>query len=620
MRTRSLIPSALLALLVPASAWSQSDPAAPSSEVPAAPAPADFVIKDDPSDAPAVLTKTGGSGGADTLSVDFPDEDIRNILRNVADLFEINLVVPDTLQGRTSIKLRDVTWRQIFQVVLSPVGFTYIEEGNIIKIVSNESLAAEPLSTEVFIINYAPAAELKPALDPLANSPGGGIRVDTRSNALIITERPTQINKIRPIIEQLDKATAQVMIESKFVEVTNADVRNIGVNWSSLSGMQLGVGGISQEWNRERGQTRTSGTDSSSGLTSSQGNTGSTTSTVNNTSGNTSGTTGSTTTTNTGGVSTSTTQTNVGSQLATNELTGLPEVVIVDSTGTTTSNTLPSSQTNSTSGTNSSTTTGTNSTFGETLGSTLASSTNNAVNNLLGLANTGGTSRLASAVFSASDFNVILSALKTTNDTKLVSNPTVVTLNNSEATINIGQEFPIPNYTYNQERGTYEVSGFEYKPLGIILKVTPQVNAQGFIKLSVEPEVSSSSESASFGGAQIPIVVTRKTKTQVSLKDGYTMGIGGLIENRVGKGQTRVPVLGDIPVLGRLFRSDSVNDTMRNLIIFITAKTVSSDGAPIEEVFDSRSVRQMQMRRDELPGYRDGSDPFLPPLAQPAGR
>lgn len=620
MRTRSLIPSALLALLVPASAWSQSDPAAPSSEVPAAPAPADFVIKDDPSDAPAALTKTGGSGGADTLSVDFPDEDIRNILRNVADLFEINLVVPDTLQGRTSIKLRDVTWRQIFQVVLSPVGFTYIEEGNIIKIVSNESLAAEPLSTEVFIINYAPAGELKPALDPLANSPGGGIRVDTRSNALIITERPTQINKIRPIIEQLDKATAQVMIESKFVEVTNADVRNIGVNWSSLSGMQLGVGGISQEWNRERGQTRTSGTDRSSGLTSSQGNTGSTTSTVNNTSGNTSGTTGSTTTTNTGGVSTSNTQTNTGSQLATNELTGLPEVVVVDSTGTTTSTTLPSSQTNSTSGTNSSTTTGTNSTFGETLGSTLASSTNNAVNNLLGLANTGGTNRLASAVFSASDFNVILSALKTTNDTKLVSNPTVVTLNNSEATINIGQEFPIPNYTYNQERGTYEVSGFEYKPLGIILKVTPQVNAQGFIKLSVEPEVSSSSESASFGGAQIPIVVTRKTKTQVSLKDGYTMGIGGLIENRVGKGQTRVPVLGDIPVLGRLFRSDSVNDTMRNLIIFITAKTVSSDGAPIEEVFDSRSVRQMQMRRDELPGYRDGSDPFLPPLAQPAGR
>lgn len=620
MRTRSLIPSALLALLVPASAWSQSDPAAPSSEVPAAPAPADFVIKDDPADAPAVLTKTGGSGGTDTLSVDFPDEDIRNILRNVADLFDINLVVPDTLQGRTSIKLRDVTWRQIFQVVLSPVGFTYIEEGNIIKIVSNESLAAEPLSTEVFIINYAPAGELKPALDPLANSPGGGIRVDTRSNALIITERPTQINKIRPIIEQLDKATAQVMIESKFVEVTNADVRNIGVNWSSLSGMQLGAGGLNQEWNRERGQTRTTGRDGSSGVSSNQGTTGSNSTSVSNSTGTTGGTTNGSTTTNTGGVTNSTTTTSAGDLLYF-DINNVPNVAVlppVSNTATTT--TLPSSQTTTTSGLTSSNTSSNTTTITDSLGSTLSSTATNAVNNLFGLTNTSGTNRLASAVFSASDFNVILSALKTTNDTKLVSNPTVVTLNNSEATINIGQEFPIPNYTYNQERGTYEVSGFEYKPLGIILKVTPQVNAQGFIKLSVEPEVSSSSESASFGGAQIPIVVTRKTKTQVSLRDGYTMGIGGLIENRVGKGQTRVPVLGDIPVLGRLFRSDSVNDTMRNLIIFITAKTVSADGAPIEEVFDSRSVRQMQMRRDELPGYRDGSDPFLPAAVQPARR
>ncbi len=614
MRTRSLIPSAVLALLIPASAWSQSDP------VDSVPAPSsDFVIKED-----AVVTgatKTAGAAGADTLSVDFPDEDIRNILRNVADLFEINLVVPDTLQGRTSIKLRDVTWRQIFQVTLSPVGFTYIEEGNIIKIVSNESLAAEPLSTEVFIINYAPAGELKPALDPLANSPGGGIRVDVRSNALIITERPTQINKIRPIIEQLDKATAQVMIESKFVEVTNADVRNIGVNWTSLSGMQVGAGGLNQEWNRERGQNRTTGRDGSSGSSSTQGTTGSSSTSVSNTTGTTGGTTSGSTTTNTGGVTTSDTTTSVGDLLTFNPITNLPTVTAIPPVSNTTTNiTQPSSQTTTTSGVNSGTNTANSNTVTDSLGSTLSSTASNAVNNLFGLTNTGGTNRLASAVFSASDFNVILSALKTTNDTKLVSNPTVVTLNNSEATINIGQEFPIPNYTYNQERGTYEVSGFEYKPLGIILKVTPQVNAQGFIKLTVEPEVSSSSESASFGGAQIPIVVTRKTKTQVSLKDGFTMGIGGLIENRVTKGQTRVPVLGDIPVLGRLFRSDSTNDTMRNLIIFITAKTVSPDGAPIEEIFDSRAVRQMQMRRDELPGYRDGSDPFLPHAVQPTKR
>jgi type II secretory pathway component GspD/PulD (secretin) len=588
MRTHSLIPSAALALLIPVGAWSQSDPMDP------APAPAaDFVIKDDATATGA--TKTAGAAGADTLSVDFPDEDIRNILRNVADLFEINLVVPDTLQGRTSIKLRDVTWRQIFQVTLSPVGFTYIEEGNIIKIVSNESLAAEPLSTEVFIINYAPAGELKPALDPLANSPGGGIRVDVRSNALIITERPTQINKIRPIIEQLDKATAQVMIESKFVEVTNSDVKNIGVNWASLSGLQLGAGSINQDWSRERGQTRSGESvgeaeGSSTNTNRSEGST-------------TTGTKANNNVTYVTGFDPVGFPTNIslpdGTVTLPSNVPGLTTMA-GNAPNYTAVNTYEGGRVNESTG-------GTD--------TTSANSLTNAFNTLTGLTNTGGTNRLSSAVFSSSDFNIILSALKTQNDTKLVSNPTVVTLNNSEATINIGQEFPIPNYTYNQERGTYEVSGFEYKPLGIILKVTPQVNAQGFIKLSVEPEVSSSSESASFGGAQIPIVVTRKTKTQVSLKDGYTMGIGGLIENRVTNGQTRVPVLGSIPVLGRLFRSDSTNDTMRNLIIFITAKTVSPDGAPIEEVFDSRAVRKMQLRRDELPGYRDGSDPFLPPAA-----
>ena len=157
----------------------------------------------------------------------------------------------------------------------------------------------------------------------------------------------------------------------------------------------------------------------------------------------------------------------------------------------------------------------------------------------MSLTNTNGTSRLASAVFSASDFNVIVSALKTQNNTKIVSNPTVVTLNNTEAVLNVGQEFPIPSYTYNTERGTFEVSGFTYKPIGIILKVTPQVNAQGIIKLSLEPEVSQRNGDTTFNGATIPIIATRKAKTQVSLKDGYAMGIGGLISASTNHGGAR---------------------------------------------------------------------------------
>jgi len=582
MSTRTLL-TALLASALTLPVMAQTSPAQPT----ATPSPAGAVEG-------AVPAATAVNRDKDTLSVDFPDEDIKTILRNVADLFELNLVIPDTLTGKTSIKLRDVTWRQIFHVVLAPAGFTYIEEGNIIKIVSNELLQQEPGVTEVFILNNAKAADIKPTIDGLVEAANGGkIVIDARSNSLVITERPSRMGRIRSIIDQLDKATDQVMIESKFVEVTDRDIRNIGVNWASLSGQSLGVGNIKQTWSRDRGQVT--------------------------------GDTSKTTTLDANG--------NVVTYVTNPPITG-PNGEFATSTmhfpDGSVSN-IPTPITGSTGYANYKPGTpaidpvaGANGVPGipgtpatpATMDSvnTYKGTTSNTIDNLLSLTNTGGTSRLASAVFSASDFNVIVSALKTQNNTKIVSNPTVVTLNNTEAVLNIGQEFPVPNYTYNEQQGRFDVSGFTYKPIGIILKVTPQVNAQGIIKLALEPEVSQTNGTTSFGGANIPIIATRKAKTQVSLKDGYTMGIGGLITNSTNHGGTKVPVLGSIPVLGRLFSSKSVNDEATNLLIFITARTVSADGASPEEVFDPRAIQATGMTRDELPGNRapKGTDIFAP--------
>lgn len=588
MSTRTLA-TAALALSLLGSVTAQTPAAAPSGEKPAATV------------AGAQPTEHTVSRDKDTLSVDFPDEDIKTILRNVADLFELNIVVPDTLVGKTSIKLRDVTWRQIFDTVLSPAGYTYIEEGNIIKIVSRESLTQEPAATEVFILNNAKAADIKPTVDGLVDAAQGGkILIDARSNALVVTTQPSRMTRIRAIIEKLDKATDQVMIESKFVEVSDSDIRNIGVNWASLQGVSLGARNLSLTSTRGRGQDyrtdRNTGdrTQISNDVGANTRN-GTTNNTVN---GN--NTTNNTTTTNTGATSTSTTQTNTGSQLqpvtttsATGVTTTTYQVVPINSTGTTLTTTTPATQTNGT----------LSNTLTTDIGSTVSSSTDNTtqslnqnintVENLLGLANTGTTSRLATAVFTASDFNIIVSALKQQNNTKVISNPTIVTLNNTEAFINIGSEYPIPSYTYNSERGTFEVSGFQYKPIGVILKVTPQVNAQGIIRMTLEPEISSSNRETTFGGAggaSIPIIDTRKVKTQVSLKDGYTAGIGGLMSSSKAHGGTKVPVLGSIPVLGRLFSSKSVNDVTTNLLIFITAKTVAADGADPAQVFNAAAL------------------------------
>lgn len=540
------------------------------------------VVPAEPTEPTVVIAEDAGSSepmarGRDTLSVDFPDEEVRNILRNVADLFELNLVIPDTLQGNTSIKLRDVTWRQIFEVILGPVGYTYLEEGNIIKIVSRESLLQEPVITDVFVINYALAQEILESVEPLIDAAvGGRIVVNNRSNALVITERPSRLSRIRPIIEQLDKATDQVMIESKFVEVTDRNVKDLGVNWASLSGMQLSAGPFNRAYTSSGGNEYE--------------NVGSTENT--NTSTNTDGLTN---------IGESTDSTTVGSNSSINS-----QISTTDGTNIVQNNNAIGA-----------------STLAERLNiDTITDTTaqESILTSILDQQNMfttrGITDRADSAVFSASQFNVILSALQQLNDTKLVSNPTIVTLNNTEAQINVGSEYPIPNYTYNAERGTFEVSGFEYRPIGIILKVTPQVNAQGFIKLTIEPEVSSQNGFTSFGGAggaQIPIIATRKAITQVSLRDGYTMGIGGLVESNNQNGKTKVPLLGSIPGLGRLFSSKSINETKRNLLIFITAKTISAEGAPPEKVFDPRMIRDMNLSRDDLPGYRgDGTDPFLP--------
>jgi type IV pilus assembly protein PilQ len=246
---------------------------------------------------------------------------------------------------------------------------------------------------------------------------------------------------------------------------------------------------------------------------------------------------------------------------------------------------------------------------------TSASTANETLNLLNSLAGTSTNQHALNAVFTADQFGVVLSALNELTTAKVVSNPTVVTLNNTEAFINIAEEYPLPNYTYNEMQGTFAISGFTYRPIGIILKVTPQVNARGFIKLTIEPEVSSTNRFVTFGGSsgtQIPIIATKKARTQVSLKDGSTMGIGGLMNTTVTNGDTKVPVLGSIPVLGRMFSSKSRSTTMQNLLIFLTARSVSAEGEPVEQAFDPRQIRQLGLKREDLPGYRDGSDPFAP--------
>jgi type IV pilus assembly protein PilQ len=218
--------------------------------------------------------------------------------------------------------------------------------------------------------------------------------------------------------------------------------------------------------------------------------------------------------------------------------------------------------------------------------------------------------------FTSTNFGLFLNALQTKTKSKVVSNPTLVTLNNTEATINIGTQYPLPDYTYNSQTGTFAISGFTFKDIGVNLKVTPQVNSQGFIRLALEPEISSLGDVVSLGagagGANIPQILTKRVKTTVSLADGNTLGIGGLISVSKGSTKTQIPFLGSIPLLGRLFSTDAPNENNSNLLIFITAKAVSANNAKVEEIFDPRAIKDAELKRSDLPGFRSEVPAFAP--------
>ena len=132
------------------------------------------------------------------------------------------------------------------------------------------------------------------------------------------------------------------------------------------------------------------------------------------------------------------------------------------------------------------------------------------------------------------------------------------------------------------------------------------------MKLNLDPEVSLRSGVSTFGTASIPIIATRKAHTQVSLKDGSTLGIGGMMRKQTSTGTTKLPLLGDIPILGYAFKTKSKDEETTNLLIFITAKVVSAEGASVEQIFDPNQVRNMALRRSDLPGYREPTSAMLP--------
>jgi type IV pilus assembly protein PilQ len=186
------------------------------------------------------------------------------------------------------------------------------------------------------------------------------------------------------------------------------------------------------------------------------------------------------------------------------------------------------------------------------------------------------------AILSAPQFSATLQALNEDSDSEFLANPRVVTADNQQAKIEISTAQPIPQLTFNPQTASYQFSGFDYKKFGNFLLVSPSINKDNFVTLSVKPEISTHDGDLPFtppgGSAPIlgPIINTRTLDSNVLIKSGDTLAIGGLLSDQVTKARTKVPLLGDIPILGNVFQSHDNSRTKRNLLIFVTPTIVDS--------------------------------------------
>ncbi|MBT8092073.1 MAG: type II secretion system secretin GspD [Gammaproteobacteria bacterium] len=252
------------------------------------------------------------------------------------------------------------------------------------------------------------------------------------------------------------------------------------------------------------------------------------------------------------------------------------------------------------------------------LGTTAASGTVTDPSGLIGEGVTIGVGRISESGVS---FAAILRAAKGDANTNIISTPSIVTTDNEEATLNVGQEVPFVTGSFSNTGGTTgAVNPFQTiqrEQIGVKLAITPQINEGNSMVLAISQEISNIAQSA--GGAVDLITNQRVVETTVIVDDGEILVLGGLIEDQLRESDQRVPVLGRIPLLGNLFRARQTEKVKTNLMIFIRP-TILRDAS--QTALETNS--KYNMIRDVLEGQRGDdvqlmpgtSRPTLPPLKE----
>jgi general secretion pathway protein D len=214
-------------------------------------------------------------------------------------------------------------------------------------------------------------------------------------------------------------------------------------------------------------------------------------------------------------------------------------------------------------------------------------------------------------------FAFLLKALSSDAATNILSTPSVVTLDNQEATIVIAQNVPFltGSFTTAASGASNPFQTIERQDVGITLKVTPQINDGNTIKLEIDQEVSNVASSAASNGGLV--TNKRQITTSVLVEDGEILVLGGLIDDQLRDTVSKVPLLGDIPLLGWLFRSHTTSKEKQNLMVFMRPSIMRDAGAAAfhtNRKYNYLRAQQINAGENGFGLLNDESSPLLPPL------
>jgi len=472
-----------------------------TSNVPAMTPPA--AVGTDQTASATTNPNTPAATAANVLPIQFQDVPITTAIENLARLADINYLLDPKIgygqpdqngqikpEPTISVRWENISARQALLAVLDNYGLQLDEDSKtkIARITIKNPNAPAPLITRVIQLKYASVSNMEASVESALTDKRSRVVMDSRTSQLVVVATENEQDAVDTLVDRLDKPTRQVLIETRFMEVSSSPSTTKGIDWSgTLSAQNVSFG--NNVFGGQSGQPY--------------------------------------------------------SQTIASNAVGPGNII----------------------------------TYGA----------NNLLQNPSFLMDTMHGINPATAFLNADGLKAVLSFLNSDSDAQTIATPRVVTLDNQAAHIEVTRAEPIFSTTAGTQ-GSPGGASVAYTNLGTILDVTPRISANDYIWLTVTPEVSSDFGTVTriVAGVenQADEYDVRRVTTQVLIPNANTLVMGGFIKDNTANTYTKVPILGDIPVMGYAFRSESKGLQKDNLLIFLTPTIVKdADFQPTSTAF-----------------------------------